>query len=323
MVSRIWVLLAVAAMMGGACSARRGDAPGAVVVAITVDWEGAAMPVDDLDALDELRRQLGQVPLTHFVAAAYFVKPKPDPAAGATLARAVKPGDELAVHLHGWRSLARAAGVEPRLSPSFLTGTDQLLAFDDGDVGFDTDLDAYAIPELRALLRTSRRLLTTVHAPVSTSFRAGGYLATPKVLQAIRAEGFAVDSSATDFRRLDDQRDGVLGQRVHAIWPGVEPTSQPWRLGGLLELPIAAIADYATVPEITAVIEAAGAQLRAAPGRDVFVGLAFHLETAAEFAPRLTAAIAQIRKQPALASQLVFVTIEAAAARLSAAAPAR
>ena len=92
-----------------------------------------------------------------------------------TISGIPRPGDELAMHLHAWKSLATAASIEPKLSPSFLTGTDKLLEFEDGDVGFDTDLDAYTGPELRALLRTSRKLLEQTKLPISKSFRAGGY----------------------------------------------------------------------------------------------------------------------------------------------------
>ena len=122
----------------------------------------------------------------------------------------------------------QASDIEAKLSPSFLTGTDQLLNFDDGDVGFDIDLDAYSVPELRAMLRTSRRLLEQTRLPVSKTFRAGGYLGTPKVLQAIHDEGFTVDSSATDHRQLDELKVEVLPKRIKAIWPGVDTGSQPW-----------------------------------------------------------------------------------------------
>lgn len=317
---QIWAYFAVVVAVGG-CSTRR-SAPAAVgqlVVAVTVDWEGAALSPDGLDALDDLRRQLGAAPVTHFVAAAYLTKERPDPTAAATIARALRPGDELAVHLHAWRSLAKASGLEPRLSPSFLTGTDKLLEFEDGDTGFDTDLDAYGVPELRVMLRTSRRLLGQTHRTVSKTFRAGGYLGSPKVLQAIREEGFTVDSSATDARWLEAQTGEVLSRRVRAIWPTVDSTTQPWVLqvpgGALLEMPIAALADYATAGQIVAAFEAAGARLRAAPGRDVFVILGLHLETAPEFAGRIGDAVASVRRRPELAAGLVFTTVEGAAAR--------
>jgi predicted deacetylase len=292
---------------------------GRIVVALTIDWEGAYLSPDGLDALDEFRRAHGPVPLTHFVSAAYFTKDHPDPTTVATLTEAVRKGDELALHLHAWRSLAKASGIEPKLSPSFLTGTDKLLEFEDGDVGFDTDLDAYGVPELRVLLRTSRRLLEQIHAPVSKTFRAGGYLGTPKVLQALREEGFTVDSSATDFRQLDERKDEFLPKRIQAIWPGVDPTTQPWLVrapgGSLLEMPIAAFADYATTDEIVAVFEAAHARLLKSPGQDVFVVVGFHQETAHDFGSRLGDALKKVRGRRELADGMVFTTIEDAAER--------
>jgi predicted deacetylase len=317
MPARIWALLA--ALVVGGCSRANPPANGRIVVALTIDWEGAYVSPDGLDALDAFRSALGPAPLTHFVSAGYFTKDHPDPTAAASITQAVHKGDELAIHLHAWRSLAKAGGIEPKLSPSFLTGTDKLLEFEDGDVGFDTDLDAYGVPELRVLLRTSRRLLEQTHLPVSKTFRAGGYLGTPKVLQAIHEEGFSVDSSATDFRQLDERKDEVLPRRIQAIWPGIEPTTQPWLVrapgGSLLEMPIAATADYATTDEIVAVFEAAHGRLQKDPGRDVFVVVGFHQETAHEFGGRLGEAMKKVRARPELAGGLVFTTVEDAAER--------
>jgi len=317
---RIWAFVA-ALVIGGCSSSSRSPGPpkGQVVVALTIDWEGAYLSPDGLDALDELRRGLGGAPMTHFVSAAYFTKDSPGPTTAATLTRSVVEGDEVALHLHGWRSLAKASGIEPKLAPSFLTGTDKLLEFEDGDVGFDTDLDTYSVPDLRAMVRTSRRLLEQAGLPVSKTFRAGGYLGTPKVLQAIREEGFTVDSSATDHRQLDERKDDVLPKRIAAIWPGIEPMSQPWLVetpgGALLEMPIAAFADYATAAEIVAILEAAHARLQKNPGRDVFVVLGFHLETAEDFAGRLGEAIGKVRGRRELADGLVFTSVEKAAER--------
>ena len=288
-----------------------------VVVALTIVWEGDDLAPEGLDSLEELRRVLGAVPLTHFVSPAYFTKDSPDPGARETLTQALHTGDELAVHLHAWRSLAKASGVEPKLSPSFLTGTDEVLAFEDGDAGFDTDLDVYTVPELRHLVRTARALLQQTWFPISTTFRAGGYLATPKVLQAIADEGFTVDSSAVDHRHLDQPVTNAMPMRLAEIWPTVDTRTQPFYVetpsGPMLEMPIAAIADYATADEIAGILTRAHGEL-AKTGRDVFVVLAFHLETASQFADRLTDALKAIRSQAAFVSDLRFVTVAQAAA---------
>jgi hypothetical protein len=289
--------------------------PGRVVVVLTIDWEGAYVSPEGLDAYDVMRETLGSAPFTHFVSSAYFTKPDVDRKSGfAALRSSVLPGDELAVHLHAWRSLAQESHVEPKLSPSFLTGTEQLLDLQDGDLGFDTDLDVYSVVELRAMIRTSRHLLEQSALPVGRSFRAGGYLGTPKVLQAIYEEGYTVDSSATDYRQLDEQK-GTLPERIHGIWPAVEATTQPfWTpagVGKVLELPIAAIADYAEEREISALFELAFKRLAAQPDRDVFVVLGFHQETANEFGNRLVEAIAKIRDR----SDVELVTVAEAARR--------
>lgn len=323
-----WALLSVfcAAFSAAGCSRPTPTPPavnGRVIVALTIDWEGAYLSPEGLDALDELRVVFGTAPLTHFISAGYFTKPGPDPSLVQWIREGVRPGDEVAVHLHAWKSLAVASAVEPKLSPSFLTGTDKLLEFEDGDVGFDIDLDAYSVGELRALLRTSRRLLEQTKLPLTTTFRAGGYLGTPKVLQALQEEGYTVDSSATDYRQLEERKDDVLPARVKAIWPKVDTGTQPFFIpapqGELLEMPIAAFADYAEPAEIVAIFEAARARLRQNPTRDQFIVLGFHQETSVEFGGRLRDAFEQVRKRPELAQGLSYMTIEQAAARVRAA----
>jgi predicted deacetylase len=307
---RAWATLAILAVAG--CS-HPSPHIGHVVVAVTIDWEGAAFEPEGLDAIVELRKTLGDAPVTSFVSAAYFTKAQPDPKIVDYLTEAVHKGDELAIHLHAWRSLARASGVEAKLNPSFITGTDKVLEFEDGDAGFDTDLDVYSVIELRSMIRTSRRLLEQTHLPVSKSFRAGGYLGTPKVLQAIREEGFTVDSSATDYRQPDAEKDAFLAKRIQEVWPHVDTTTQPYLVAQLIEMPIAATADYVTVPQMIAMIEAAHARLQQDPTRDVFVVIGFNQETGQDFAKRVGDAVVAVRARPDLAPSLTFATVEHAA----------
>jgi hypothetical protein len=310
--ARVALALALAA-----CSNDASPSAGRLVVAVTVDWEGAYLSDEGLDALADLRAQLGSTgAMTHFISAAYFTKPSPIAIAQELIVDAIRADDEVAVHLHAWKSLADASGIESRLSPSFFNGTDQLLRFEgDDDVGFDLDLDAYTVLELRALLRTSRRILQDAGLVVSRSFRAGGYLGTPKVLRALRDEGFHVDSSATDHRQLEEYGDTLLPVRVASTWnQGIEPQLVAPEGGGpILELPIAATADYATEDEIAHVLDEAAARLRRAPDRDVFVVLACHQETGAEYCARLSRAIERVRAN--VTDQLHFATIEEAAWR--------
>jgi hypothetical protein len=287
------------------------------VVALTIDWEGADLATEAFAALDDLRRNLDGVPLTHFVSAAYFTDPALESAAVASIRAAVRADDELAVHAHLWRSLVEAAGVTPKLSPSFLTGTPELVEFEHDDVGFDTDPDAYTVSELRAVLRLSRQLLARTRLPVSQSFRAAGYLATPKLLDALGSEGFTVDSSAYDHRQLEEVPYPFWRQRMAELWPSIDATAQPSiaadRGGDLLEMPIAGVADYATAAQMTALLAGAHERLRKAPGRDVFVVLAFHLETAPDYAAQVVIAVNSVRSNPKISGDFVFTRLDAAA----------
>jgi hypothetical protein len=318
MAFRFWLVLTIAVAALAGCPASSSQPRARVVVAVTIDWEGAYLSVDGINALADLREALPGVPLTHYVSAGYFTKPKPDATAATTIAAQVRPGDELAIHLHGWASLAKASGVVPKVSPSFLTGTEKLIDLEDGDTGFDTDLDVYTVPELRAMLRTSRKLVTTTGVAVTKDFRAGGYLGSPKMIEAIREEGYLVDSSATDGRPLAKETD-QLPSRLAEIWPGITPASQPYLLPAgdspapVVEMPIAGIADYTEAGAMVSAVEAAQKALRAAPGRNVFVVLAFHQETAPEFAPRVVEAIQAIRARADLAADVQFATVEKAA----------
>ncbi|CAN5756663.1 hypothetical protein BH11MYX2_BH11MYX2_03160 [soil metagenome] len=273
-----------------------------------MDWEGAYISPEGLDAIDAVRAK-PSIPVTHFVSAAYFTKSDPDPDVQNELTGALEPGDELAAHLHGWVSLAKAAGIEPRVSPSFTTGTDALQQVGDGDTGLDLDLDAYSTADLRALLRTTRELLGRV-GPVSDAFRAGGYVAGPRMRRALADEGLTIDSSAIDPRQLAS--DPVFSARVAEVW-GTAPRTQPWLVeNDIVELPIAAVADRVTAADVTAVLMSAIDELAKHPDRDVFVVLAMHQETAVDHAAAIRAGLDAAR---ARSTSLVFVTMSQAAAR--------
>lgn len=309
-------LAATLLALAGCSEEARPTAHGHLVVAVTLDWEGIDLGAESVRALDQLRAR-HDIPLTHFVSAAYFTHGGPAAERAKTMRAAIHAGDELAMHLHGWQSLVRASGVTPKLAPSFLTGTDELVEIENGEAGIDTDLDTYEVVDLRAMLRTSRQLLEQTGLEVSTSFRAGGYLGTPKVLRAAADEGFTTDSSATDYSQFGEEY-GLLGSRVRELWPRVTPTTQPFQIARdestpMLEMPIAAIMDNTPPEDVVDDIAQAAAALRDKPDSDVFVVLGFHFETAPEHASEVGAVIDALKARPELAKQLYFTTLEHAA----------
>lgn len=288
-------LLLIASLVIAACSSTPRE-DGQVLVALTVAWEGAELDPAELEALTTLRREAGDAPLTHFVCPAYLTRPHP-PTTSDTIGAALRDGDELAVHLHAWSSLAIASGVTFKPSPSFMTGTDKLLPTAP-DLGYDTDLDAYTVPELRAMLRTARSLLTSVGFPISPTFRAAGYLATPKVRDALVAERFTIDSSAISATALHAASDDPLAARVSQLWPEVGSTTQPFVIhtpnGDLREVPISALLSATSADELAHALSVAYAEVESHPDRKVLFVVELDLETASEVVDRFGLALGKL-----------------------------
>lgn len=305
-------LVVALAACGDDASKAASSAP-AVHVAISVDWEGAYMRTECFDALEQFRKDNPGVPITHMLNAAYYTKPQADAGEVTREVRlALKKGDETGLHIHAWKSLFDAAGVPPRAGPSFLHRSGEPVLVE-GDAGFDVELGAYTVFELRAVMKKSREILDREKLPLGPSFRAAGWLAAPSVLEAARAEGFSIDLSAAPAVWFDDEGVDLLRERMAALWPEVEPGTQPYWIetaaGRILEMPnTGAMADYVTTDEIEQHVTRAAAGLTA--DRPVFVHLGFHVETADEFAPRLTLALAHLRQRKV---PVVFETVSRSA----------
>lgn len=304
-----WMAATVVALWTIGCSSDHAASDvrrGRIVTAITVDWEGAYGSRDGQAALIELQAKLGGAPLTHFVSAAYFVRGAADSEVAQFLAAQASGGSELAMHLHAWSSVVRAAGIEPRHGPSFMTGTDKLFALESGEDGFDVDLDTYSSSELVRMLRVSRAKLEEQGLAISHSFRAGGYLASPAVRHALRTDGYEVDSSAVSYRGVAGSNH--LASRLREVWQGVD-VQVPQRLDGLIEVPITAIADSTTPQRMDEIIDAAAKRLAGDPSRDVYLTIALHQETAVDHAGSVAAALSKARNRLG-AEVFLFTTTE-------------
>ena len=282
-------------------------------MAVSVDWEGATLDAPDLAALERLERALPGVPLTHFVSAAYFTKPGADPeAVRRALARVVRPEDEVGVHLHAWTRLVEAAGVEPRFEPSYLGRDDWAL---DGETGWDVEIESYQPSELEAIVRTSMALLS-LESP--RSFRAGAWLAGPRVLEAVRRCGFAIDSSASDAAWYDELAATPLPSRLKQVWPHVRRETQPFWIstagGAILEMPLTGgMADYVTAQELE---DHVGSMLARAveQNRRLFVQTGLHQEGAADLADRVIESLTSV--MAAHGDRVDFETVATCAARV-------
>ncbi len=276
-------------------------AQGKVKIVVSVDWEGEDLRAENLAAMQRFREEFPQVPLQHFLNAAYYTKTGAQAKLITKAIRSVlRPGDEHGLHVHAWRSLVTAAGVPFRVGPSFVA-EDVDLSDCKPDCGVDVALTAYRQDELRSLLRTSVRILEAQGFDTPRSFRAGGWQADANVLQALAAEGFTLDSSATYAPYLEESWGNYnLVSFVARLWPESNPRSQPYevsRAPGLWEVPNnGCLSDYVTGEQMKQAFLTQVELLKKDPTRDVYLSIGFHQETAQDWLPRLNSGLKLIAK---------------------------
>lgn len=277
-------------------------AQGKVRIVVSVDWEGRDLNPQNLQAMKDFRQDFPEIPLQHFLNAAYYTKPQAD---AVNITKTVKsvllPKDEHALHIHAWRSLVEASGVKFRTSPSMITGEVDLTKCTI-DCGQDVVLTGYTNAELRKIIAHSLKILKREKFNRPRSFRAGGWQADDNVLSALIAEGFTLDSSATDAEFLKPSwgRYNLYGF-VKNLWKDTTPTSQPYiytTSSGrkILELPNnSCLSDYMSGSAMLEVFQSNAQILQNNPQKDVYLSIGFHQETAARYLPRLREAIKLIR----------------------------
>ena len=288
-------------------------APPKVHVSVSVDWEGRDLSAENIKAFGDFRDAHPDVPLTQFINAAYFDKPGADvEQVAANIRKALKPHDQLGLHIHPWKSFVEAAGVAFRSEPT-IWGVERPERKDWPDPGHDVVIEAYSVGELQKLVSHSGKVLAANDFLISTSFRAGAWLAGVHVLEAIRREGFVVDSSATDTKWHTKIAQFALPQMIRDIWPNVTSETQPFFIstpaGDILEMPdTGALADYVTAEQMVGHISDAVKRLDA---HDLYVHIGFHQETAATYIDRVIQALTTVKDKHA--QYLVFETLEQAA----------
>jgi hypothetical protein len=299
LLSSIGLLLCVAATgctteIGEDSSNVTGEEPqGELRLMVTVDWEGSDLADHNLAAMTALRERFPQVPLVHFLNAAYLTKPEVDSEdVRARIDGVLRPHDELGLHIHAWKRLFEAAGVSFRDSPTFWGGTVPSYSCS-YDCGNDVPISEYDRAELEQVIQFSLATLEGAGYGRAVSFRAGGWMAAPNVREALVAQGLTIDSSAVPAYFLEDEiGDAPLHHWVEVLWDGTDATSQPYELDGLTEIPDnGALADYVTADEMFQVYVDAKQRWTDQPDQDIVVNIGFHQETAETYLPRVEEAL--------------------------------
>lgn len=316
-------LLLAAALLLLPAAARAQDKPRPkVTVTVSVDWEGRDLAEKNLVAFEKLRDAHPDVPFTHFLSAGYLTKKGVDVKAQADrMRRVLRPNDETGHHVHMWRSLVEAAGVKFRDSPRW-TPKGYALQDDGIDAGHEVYSEAYTTDEIAKIIHEGVQRLRDAGFEISKSYRGGGWVTPVHLLEAIKREGFEIDSSATDaswLKRLDDLGYSIP-QRLREVWTGVTEKTQPFFVdtpaGKVLEMPDTGnLADYVTADQMVTHVKRALERANADPEHEVFVHIGFHQETADSYSPRVLDALSRIKALDSGAGTIQFQTLEQVAPR--------
>jgi hypothetical protein len=301
---------------------------GKLQLVVTVDWEGRDLRDDNLRAMQDLHARFPQVKIIHFLNAGYYTKQGAVAAdVTARVNRAIQPGDEKALHIHGWKRLFEASGVTFRATPTFwgtslnANGRECI-----DDCGHEVPISLYTTDELRKVVKFSLDTLERNGLGRAKSFRCGGWMAKPAVRDAIAAEGLAYEHSAvpTVFLQPKLGTMPVYGW-LSELWAGTTNVSQPYKIATattpLTEVPDnGALADYVSTQQMMDVFEANKAAFLRDRSKNVVVSVGFHEETAASYLPQLTAALTRMYDE-AKAENLPFESVTSEALTVPAAAP--
>lgn len=275
---------------------------GKLELLVTVDWEGRELREDNIRAMEALHARFPQVKIIHFLNAGYYTKLAANPAeVTARINRAIQPGDETALHIHGWKRLFEAAGVGFRGSPTFWgTTVDPHGRECIEDCGHEVPISLYTTDELRKVVKFSLDTLEDNGFGRAKSFRCGGWMAKTTVRDAIAAEGLTFEHSAvpTAFLRAKLGNQPVY-EWLSELWQGTTDVSQPYTLATattpLTEVPDnGALADYVSTQQMIDVFEANKAAFLRDRRKNVVVSVGFHQETASSYLPLLEAALTRI-----------------------------
>jgi hypothetical protein len=262
-----------------------------ITVYVTVDWEGATLENDNLEAMQDFRKKYPKIAMLQLITPSYFVRPNANKAAiTAQIKSTFLPIDKVGLHIHGWQSLVNFCGVKYQNSPSF---ADQNETCETGDCGYSVSLEnAYSQSDLTKLVACSSEILAQNGFAKPTHFRAGGWQFGPKLSAALQTNNFTWDSSVIDANLLTiswHPQSGMV-KMLQKLHPNATPLDQAFVINeNLIEYPNnAALADYTSTKQLISMFNALIKN-----NKSVMV-LGFHQETAANYIGRLDAAIAKM-----------------------------
>ena len=275
-------------------------------IIVTVDWEGRDLHKDNLKKMELFREEYKNIPILHFLNAAYFTKAGiREQETREKIYSVLRPGDEHGLHIHSWKSLLEKSDVAFKTYPSWAQDTPLAIPNDNSDIGHCVPISTYTTKEIIKMIETSREILIRNDFQNPTSFRAGGWMATENVREALIQTGLSMDSSALPISLLEGKRkNNLLLEMLNGVWKKIKVTDPPFIIsknaqkGVLTELPNnGCLADYMTGEETLSVYREMVKVFEKNPNQDVYLTTGFHQETANKFLDRLRLGLDLIREE--------------------------
>lgn len=202
-----------------------------VWLTLGVIWEGQDMLNHNLEALREIRENLSGISIIQFLNPAYLTKPQVN--ANQIVQKikyAIRTDDIIGLHVHPWRSLTKSAGVEFRKQPTFW-GNQGSQANTIQDWGHEVPLSIYTEEEIIQLIKHSQSLFSQHGLQAPSVFMAGGWMAAPHVLEAVRKSEVLYDASAINMEVIRSRLGNVpLYSWLSNIWGSMKFPYQPFLL---------------------------------------------------------------------------------------------
>ncbi len=166
-----------------------------IYVTWTIDWEGFDVGNDNINTMGQIADQ-HEIHMTHFFNPRIY-----SPGRGTSGAYGISDDrasfltkwvqdrqknhyEEIGMHIHMWDDMVRAAGVTPK----YVTAVG-------GAMYGDTLTNAYTREEIDKIMKWGREQFSYYELGAPISYRTGGWMSGPNVLQAAQDSGFLIDSS--------------------------------------------------------------------------------------------------------------------------------
>jgi len=196
----------------------------------SIDWEGGDILPKNIQAIEAFNKKYPNVPFTRFICPSYYTRGFDAVSVTKDIKRAIKPIDEVALHIHCWESLLTHSGVVYQSKPTWnhADGRGDPAKKHDGtlEYGHDVPLGLYSAQEIEKVVKSSVELLydnkLLDKKTPCVGFRCGGWVACTKVLQALHSQkSFTYDASGAPhifFGNLYNREAVPLYQWLNKQW---------------------------------------------------------------------------------------------------------